>query len=259
MTTYKTVVITGGNSGIGAAIAKKYCVNGSTVYALARNTTKLNEIKMSLPKRYQAHFITEKCDVTDKQQVVRVFKNIFRQQPVDLVISNAGMGYSKPFIKYTDKETTDVVATNLLGTINVVKAALKFRKRRPLQIACTSSLAGKIGFPDMSIYSASKFGLEGLIESLRNEYDKNDVAFTVVRPGITKTSFFKKAGMQEFEKSVKDLKCYYSPERVADIFFKKLSWSRSTIVVGNDKYFLAILPFIPFRHRFKILDLINKL
>lgn len=259
MSKYKTIIVTGASSGIGAAIAKKYCMNGSTVYALSRNESKLKEVKENLPKRRQSHFITKKCDVTNREQVVDVFHTIFQEQPVDLMISNAGIGYSKPFTQYTDKEIHSVITTNLTGTINVIRAALKYRKQTPLQVVCTSSLAGKIGFPNMSIYSASKFGLEGLVESLRNEHKEKDVMFTVLRPGITQTSFFKKAGMQDFENSVKDLKCFYSPDKVADMCFNKLSPKTKTIVVGNDKYFLAILPFIPFRYRFKILDIINKL
>lgn len=259
MNNFKTIIVTGASSGIGAAIAKKYCMNGSTVYALSRNTTKLQEVKESLPKLLQDQFITKKCDVANREQVATLFQTIFQEQPIDLVFSNAGVGYSKPFTQYSDKEIHSVIATNLTGAINVVRAALKHHKQAPLQVVFTSSLAGKIGFPNMSIYSASKFGLEGLVESLRNEYTEKNVVFTVLRPGITQTSFFKKAGMQNFEKSVKNLKCFYSPDKVADICFNKLSSKTKTIVVGNDKYFLTILPFIPFHYRFKVLDIINKL
>jgi short-subunit dehydrogenase len=123
----------------------------------------------------------------------------------------------------------------------------------------TSSLAGKVGFPEMSIYSASKFAIEGFVDSLRSEYESKGVMFTVLRPGITRTPFFKKAGMEAFENSVKDLKNCYTPDKVAEIFYEKISPSVKTIVVGNDKYFLALLPFTPFRYRFKVLDFTNKL
>ncbi len=259
ITSYDRIVVVGASSGIGAAVAKRYCLSGSTVYALARDMDKLSKVRKSLPKKHQSNFIIQKCDVMDHAQVDLVFKHIFSEGDVELVLSNAGIGYGKRFENYSNDEARLVVETNLLGTINVIKSSLANRKSQPIQIACTSSLAGKIGFPDMSVYSASKFGIEGLVESLRGEYNSKEVSFTIIRPGITDTPFFKKAGMHDYKSSVKDLKSYYSPEKVADLVFSKLNYKSKVIVIGNDKYFLALLPFIPFRYRFRVLDLINRL
>ena len=256
---YKTAIITGASSGIGAAIAKKLCNHGITVYALARNQTLLDEVKASLPVTSRRYFIAQKCDITDKHEVEQVFTKVFIKNPVDLIVSNAGIGFSKKFNSYNDKEICDVINTNLLGNINVIRATLANKGEYFTQVVCTSSLAGKMGFSNLSVYSATKFAIEGLVEALRGEYKDNEVAFTIFRPGITATKFFDKAGMQAFEEGVRNKKNYFTPEKVADIFINNLSPQSRTITVGNDKYFLLILPFIPFRYRFKILDIINKI
>lgn len=259
MHNYKAVIVTGASSGIGAEIANIFCTNGSLVFAVARNTKKLEIVRNNIPKKYRSKFVIKKCDVSKAKDVEKCIKSIFNQTNVDLVVSNAGIGYSKPFMSYTAKEIDDVLTTNIQGAINITQSCLANRKKQRTQIVYTSSLAGRIGFPNMSIYSASKFALEGFVESLRGEYPRDDVTFTLLRPGITRTPFFKKAGMEKFEESVKDLKSCYTPEEVAAEFYNKISPDTEVIVVGNDKYFLKILPFTPKKYRFHVLDFINKL
>jgi short-subunit dehydrogenase len=258
MRKYENIVVVGASSGIGASIVRRFLAEGSTVFGVARDLTKMKGIKKSLPKEQQSRFKIVTCDIRDNTAVKTAINKVFKDAVINLVVANAGVGFGKPLREYTDDEVDTVIDTNLRGTIAVVRASLAARKQGALQIVCTTSLAGKVGFPEMSIYSASKFGIEGFIESLRHEYDPGEVAFTILRPGITATPFFKKAGMEAFQESVKDLKSYYSPDKVADIFYEKLSPKVRVITVGNDKYFLAMLPFIPFKYRFKVLDLVNK-
>lgn len=258
MRKHENIVVVGASSGIGASIARRFLAEGSTVFALARNLAKMKALKKSLPKEQQPRFKIVSCDIRDSAAAKTAITKIFSDAAISLVVANAGVGFGKPLREYSDDEVDTVIDTNLRGTIAVVRASLAAKKAAPLQIVCTTSLAGKIGFPEMSIYSASKFGIEGFIESLRSEYEPSEVAFTILRPGITATPFFKKAGMEAFQESVKDLKSYYSPDKVADIFYEKLSPKVRVITVGNDKYFLAILPFIPFKYRFNVLDLVNK-
>lgn len=255
---YQHVIVVGGSSGIGEAITRQFLADGSTVFVLARNLKEMQAMKRTLPKKQQDRLTPFKCDIRSNDAVKSVLDTIFKQSSIDLVVANAGVGFQKPLAEYSDEEVNTVLDTNLRGTIQVVRASLA-AKNKPLQIVCTSSLAGKMGFPEMSIYSASKFGIEGFIEALRYEYAPTDVSFTILRPGITATPFFKKAGMEAFQESVKDLKNYYTPEKVAELFIKNLTPTKKTIVIGNDKYFLATLPFVPHKYRFRVLDLVNKL
>lgn len=257
---YKKAIVTGASSGIGASIANELVNSGAKVYALARNKKDLMGIQSGLPAKVQKNFIVTVCDVADEKKVELVIGKIFKnEKKIDLVISNAGVGYSKAIVNHTWDEVDQVIATNLCGTINIIKSSLEYKGSHPLHIVATSSLAGKMGFPEMPIYSATKFAIEGLIESLRYEYPKDEVSLTVLRPGITATPFFAKAGMQGFKESVENLKSFYTPDRVAKLFLSQLKWGKKVIVIGNDKYFLPLLPFIPFSARLKVLDVINKL
>jgi short-subunit dehydrogenase len=260
MINLQAVVITGASSGIGAAIAKQLCEKGITTYALARGTAQLEQVKKTLPQDKQEYFIPVTCDISSTSEVNAAFKDIFAKNKIDMVVNNAGIGFNNDFLAFSDAEIDQVIATNIRGTISVTRAALNNRDPiRHLQIVNTTSLFGRIGCPQLSIYSASKFAVEGLTESLRLEFTNEAVGFTVLRPGITDTAFFGKAGMEQFQEKVKDLKSYFSPDQVATIFLARLRRDSKAIVVGNDKIFLALLPFIPFSKRFNVLDLVNKL
>ena len=253
---YKTAIVTGASSGIGAAIAKQLCENETKVYGIARSSKKLNNIKNGIAKPSQKNFIPIECDLINIEQTAKAISKIHKENTVDLLICNAGIGYWKSLNEYSWEDVNTVISTNLLGTIGIIKASIE-NNNKPLHIVCTSSLAGKVGFPNLSIYSASKFAIEGLVDSLRQEYKSSSVRFTILRPGITATNFFNEAGMQEFENSVKGLRSFYSPDKVARIFLNKLTPNKRTITIGNDKYFVFLLPSIPYKFRFNVLDIIN--
>lgn len=257
---YKEVIITGASSGIGEALAKKYLRSGASVYALSRSRTRLTIVKNKLPKKLQKNFYVYKCDVSDNSQVKVVINRVFKDANPDLVINNAGIGYSERLTKLTDKQISQIIGTNLKGTIYVTKESLRARKKnRPLHIVNVTSLGGKIGFPKLSIYSASKFAVEGFTESVRRDHKDENVYFTILRPGITDTNFFDKANMKDFKDKVKNLKSFYSPDKVADLFIKELNINKKEITIGNDKVFLRLMPFVPFKYRFKLLDIVNKI
>lgn len=257
---YKEVIITGTSSGIGEALAKKYLRSGAKVHGLGRSMPRLHKAKNRLPEKLQKNFYLYKCEVSDFSQVKHALGKIFKDADPDLVINNAGIGYSKSLTKLTDKQINQIIDTNLKGTIYMTKVLLRLRdEAKPLHIVNVSSLAGKIGFLDMSIYSASKFAIEGFSESMRREYQNENVYFTVLRPGITDTNFFDKANMKDFKKEVKNLKSFYSPDRVADLFAKQLHHGKKEITIGNDKFFIKIVKFVPYKYKFKLLDIVNRI
>lgn len=259
--TYKTAIVTGASSGIGKSIAIKLSENGIKVYAFARDDSKLKSAQKSLPVKMRSNFIPVVCSIGNRGKVEKRIRDITKNDSIDLLINNAGIGFSEKFARFTDAQIDEVIQTNLLGTINMTQSLIATQEveDRSLHIVVVTSLAGKIGFPNLSVYSATKFALEGLVESLRVEYADSSIRFTVLRPGITDTEFFEKAGMQSYKKSVRGFKNFYSPDKVASIFLANLKLNKKTIVIGNDKIFLKVLPFIPFSLRFKILNLINKI
>ena len=177
---------------------------------------------------------------------------------VDVLINNAGLGYEKSFIDQTEEEILQVLNTNLISQILLTKEFLpNMLEKGDGKIIYVTSLAGKIGFPELAPYSASKFGVEGFAETLREELKNTGVKICVVRPGVTDTPFFQPAGMTEYYHKVKKSGKIHPPESVAKAILKNINIMPDEIVVGSDRIYLRILPFIPYKWRFKLLDFIN--
>lgn len=257
---YNSALVTGASSGIGAAIAKQLCLAGVQVLAAGRSEDRLERVRSSLPKKKQKLFLPVVGDLANKKDITKILKQSTTHGPIDLLVNNAGTGYSDRFENIPDEAIENIVSTNLIGHLLLTKGVLKQRSREaPMHVVFVTSLAGKIGFENLSVYTATKFALEGLCEALRIEYENTPVNITVLRPGITNTNFFKVAGMDDFHNSVKGTKALHPPESVAKALLENASKRPNAIIVGNDKYFIPLIPFIPFKHRLKVLDIINKL
>jgi len=254
---YKRAVVTGASSGIGREIAKALCRARVHVVGVGRNHVELEQTEKELSGEYGQFFHASVVDISKKSDRDSLFESV---GSIDLLVNVAGVGYSKPFEDHTEEEIKTVIETNLLAPIALTRGFLKNRKSKELlQTVFVTSLAGKIGFPNMSIYSATKFGLEGLCESLRMEYAGQPVSFSILRPGVTDTHFFQRAGMESFYQSVKGTRQLYSAEKVVEEFMKGLKRAKPVVTVGRDKWFLKLLPIIPFKKRFTVLDIISKL
>ncbi len=255
---YKCAIVTGASSGIGAAIAKELCSHDILVLGVARNKANLDQVKLSLPKEQRKLFRPLIADIS-KQEDVKKISLVAKKNGVDLLINNAGVGLSAPFEKHTPADVQNIITANFTGTSMLSHSLLLTRpSKKSLHIVFVSSLAGKIGFPELSIYSATKFALEGLAESLRYEYVNMPVRITVLRPGVTDTNFFNNAGMKNYYDSVKGANKIHSAESVALKLINNLDTNNGVVTVRADKLFLRVLPFIPFSKRFNILELTNK-
>lgn len=256
----KTALVTGASSGIGAAIAIELCKKNIKVFAVGRSIKGLSSVKKQLPANKKTNFVSLPADITSRLGRQKILKESTKHR-LDLLINNAAIGKSKGFVEHSNKEIQEIINTNLIAPIMLTKELIE--KNAPsgpsFQIVFVSSLAGKMAFPNLSIYSATKFALEGLAESLQEEYKNSNIRVTVLRPGVTDSNFFSRAGMDDFYRSVKGTKALNSPKAVADIFVKNLRKLPLSITIGNDRYFLKILPFLTRKNRFKVLDLTNKL
>lgn len=256
---YQGAIVTGASSGIGAEIAKKLCQSGITVLAVARKRQNLEKVKKALHRDHQKYFIPTPTDISKEEDLSHIVSTA-QNYKVDLLINNAGVGKNTPFEVLTQNEIEAQIQTNLVGHVLLTQKLLKLRQPQTgMHIVFVSSLAGKVGFEGLSIYTATKFAIEGLCEALKAEYKDKTVDFTILRPGITDTNFFTNANMEAFHRSVKGTKALHSAESVASYLLAKIARKPRIITVGNDKYFVRLLPFIPFSQRFKVLDMINKL
>lgn len=185
--THRTWFITGASSGIGLELTKQLLARGSTVAATARNLSALKELRA----RYQSLLWTASLDVTDTPAIRKVVNAAFADlSKIDVVVNSAGYGLFGAAEEVTDEQIIHQINTNLVGSIQVVRAALPHLRRqgggRIIQI---SSGAGQVAFPGGALYNASKWGIEGFSEAIMMEVAPFNISVTIVEPGNTRTDF----------------------------------------------------------------------
>ncbi|KAI4369621.1 hypothetical protein MLD38_018044 [Melastoma candidum] len=184
------VLITGGSSGIGLSLARLVASEGARVSILARNPTALSTAAESIRLSTGIEVATFSADVRDYDALQKVVE---KAGEIDVLIVNAGVFVPEELVKQELEEVKMMLDVNLLGSFNLVKAALPGMKRRkdggraPRSIAFMSSQAGQVGIYGYTAYSASKFGLRGLAEALQQEVIGDDIYVSLVFPPDTDT------------------------------------------------------------------------
>ncbi len=177
MTTQRTVLVTGGNRGIGFAIAEEFLSLGHRVAVTARSG------------EGPAGALTVRADVTDGASLDAAFAEIEEKLgPIEVVVANAGMTRDTLLLRMSDEDFTTVVDTNLAGAFRVVKRASKgMLKAKFGRIILVSSVVGLLGSAGQVNYSASKSGLIGLARSVTRELGSRGITANVVAPGFIET------------------------------------------------------------------------
>jgi len=180
----KIVLITGASSGIGKSTAKHLAANGYTVYGAARRTGLMNELKNAGIKLLE-------MDVTDEQSVKTGIDTIIRSHgKIDILINNAGFGSYGALEEVSITDAKYQMEVNVFGAMNVTKMALPFMIENNYgKIVNISSIGGKVASPLGGWYHASKFAMEALSDSLRNEVRDFGVDVIVIEPGGIKTEW----------------------------------------------------------------------
>lgn len=188
----KNILITGCSSGFGLMAAKYLAKKGHHVYASMRNTQNKNKSKveeiLNFGKSNNLKIEVIDIDVTSDKSVDQAVSQI---EKVDVLINNAGRGYGGPIESFSSEQFMDQLDLNIVGTFRVAKAVLPImRAQKSGLIIQISSIAGRCCSPGFGIYHASKWGLEGLSESLRYELAPLGVDVVMVQPGLFATDFF---------------------------------------------------------------------
>lgn len=177
MSTPRTVLVTGGNRGIGYAIAERMIADGHRVAVTARSG------------EGPAGALTVRAEMTDAASIDAAFSEIEQQLgPVEVVVANAGITRDTLLLRMSEEEFTSVIDTNLTGTFRVVKRAAKgLLKARFGRVILISSVVALYGSPGQINYSSSKAGLVGFARSLTRELGSRGITANVIAPGFIET------------------------------------------------------------------------
>lgn len=205
----RSVLVTGGNRGIGLAIAQAFEANGDQV-AITSRTGEGPE-----------GFLTVKADVTDMSSIDQAFEQVEEAHgPVEVLVNNAGMNNDQLLLRMSEEDFEQVVDTNLTGSFRALKRAtrgmIRFKKGRVIFI---SSVVGLYGSPGQINYAASKAGLVGMARSLTRELASRNITANVVAPGYIDTEMTQQLDedLQKQYKQAIPAGRFAEPEEVANV------------------------------------------
>jgi len=211
----RTVLVTGGNRGIGRAIAEEFVALGYKVAVTARSGTGPEGT------------LTVVADVTDPSSIDAAFSEVEdKLGPVEVVVANAGITRDMLLMRMSDSDFAEVLDTNLSGAFRVVKRASKgMMKARFGRIILVSSVVGLLGSAGQVNYSASKSGLIGLARSVTRELGSRGITANVVAPGFIETDMTAALPAEQQDAYLKQIPTgrFARPEEVA----KAIAWLAS--------------------------------
>jgi dehydrogenase/reductase SDR family member 7B len=258
----KVVIITGASSGIGLACARAFGSKGAKLVLAARQEDKLSEVAESL-QRGGTEVLVVKADVSREEDCRNLMeKAVLRFGRIDVLVNNAGISMRALFRDVDLEVIRKVMDTNFWGSVYCTKYALPHLLEAKGSVVGVSSIAGKKGLPGRTGYSASKFALEGFLETLRIENLSTGLHVLTACPGFTASNIrntaLAKDGRPQGE-SPRDEDRMMSAEEVADAIAAAVLRRRRDLVLTRqgkltillNKFFPAWVDRLVYRHMAK--------
>lgn len=213
----RSVLVTGGNRGIGRAIAEELLARGDRVAVTSRSGEGGPE-----------GALTVAADITDAASLDAAFARIEEEQgPVEVLVANAGITDDQLLLRMSDESFESVVDTNLSGSFRTIKRAIKgMMRRKKGRIVLVSSVVGLFGGPGQVNYAASKAGLVGIARSITRELGSRGITANVVAPGYISTDMT--------EQLPDDLKAQYRTAIPAGRFAEPAEVARVVAFLASD-------------------------
>lgn len=245
----KVVIITGGSSGIGKAMAEVFGINGSKIFITGRNLTDLHQAVTDLKsKGIDAHGFQADVSVEDDNRKMAE-EAIQKFGRIDVLINNAGISMRALFNEVDLDVVKKVMDINFYGVLYATKYCLPEIMKNKGSVVGISSIAGYRGLPGRTGYSASKFALNGFLEVLRTEMLKKEVHVLTACPGFTASNIRKRSltkdGTSQGE-SPRDEAAMMSAEECAQhIYRATVKRKKILILTGQGKLTVFLNKFLP--------------
>lgn len=261
----KSVLITGGSSGIGLALAGALIQHNCRVAILSRQKQLLDESSAhlhSLPGRYSQEVITLQADVTKRVELNEILDEFTHLHGVpDMVVNCAGVAHPGTFTSLKPEIFDWMMDVNYFGTVNVLKNLVPAMKnRRSGVIVNISSIAGFLGIYGYTAYSASKFAVTGLTDALRSELKPSKIHVSIVFPPDTQTPQldYEKKYKPFVTQQVAGTARLMSADAVAQEIIRSVSRKKYIILPGFEGKLIYNLKNIVGKNLHPILDIITR-
>jgi len=241
-----TALITGASNGIGLELALIHAAKGDQLVLVARNKSKLDELKLELEKTYKISVYTIGKDLSAMNAGQEIFDETSKQQiHIDYLINNAGFGDFGMFVETDWNKEAQMIQLNITALTQLTKLYLKeMVKRGSGKIMNVASTAAFQSGPTMAVYYATKAYVLSFSEAIDNEVRDKGVTVTALCPGATESGFQAAAAMEE-SNLVKGRKLPTSKE-VAEYGYESMMKGRTVAIHGFMNYLLAnSVRFIP--------------
>ena len=230
----KTVLITGAASGIGRAIALRLADEGATLFLVDIDEKGLADTAVAA-RDFGVEVATRRCNVAEPREVsAAVSEAISRWDGVDILVNNAGITYYGKVEQMAADHWDRLMRVNLLSHIQFTRELLpSLLARREAHVLNVCSVLGLVGMPKVTAYCASKFGMVGFSEALRNELGRQGLGVTALCPGFVRTNLFTNAPLEANveEHKLPPKAITTTPERVANAAVKAIYRNRRLVVM----------------------------
>lgn len=232
----KVVLITGGSAGIGKACAERFGREGGRICITGRNADNLKAAAEELSAK-NIEVITVQGDVANETDCVRMINETLNKYGrIDVLINNAGISMRAFFLHLDLSVIRQLMEINFFGTVYCTKYALKQLLKHKGSVVGISSVAGYLGLPGRTGYSASKFAMEGFLKALRLENHNSGLHVMLVNPGYTESNIRKAAlvadGSSQGE-SPRDEGKMMTSEEVADHIYNGVKNRKKRVVLTS--------------------------
>ena len=185
----KTVLIIGGTGGIGSETARLLHLSGARVFLTSRDSAKLDQLSETIGITVSNRFIVDLKNAADIQRMMTTVQDL--SGSIDILINAAGIGIIKPFEMLTQQDIRDSLEINLIGVFNLIQAVLPgMKEQKKGLIINIPGVLGKTPMAGASAYAASKYGLNGMLKSLREELKRTEIRITNVYMGGVDSPFW---------------------------------------------------------------------